>query len=51
MRHDWESNYQTLFTTEVAKVDLAGKTRIDLIVGCDDEDEEAVEVPTITVEL
>jgi len=36
---------------EVAKVDLAGKTRIDLIVGCDDEDEEAVEVPTITVEL
>ena len=40
-----------LLTTEVAKVDLAGKTRIDLIVGCDDEDEEAVEVPTITVEL
>ena len=36
---------------EVAKVDLAGKTRIDLIVGCDDEDEEAVEVPTVTVEL
>jgi hypothetical protein len=33
------------------KVDLAGKTRIDLVVGCDDEDEEAVEVPTITVEL
>ena len=27
---------------EVAKVDLAGKTRIDLVVGCDDEDEEAV---------
>ena len=36
---------------EVAKVDLTGKTRIDLIVGCDDEEEEAVEVPTITVEL
>ena len=36
---------------EVVKVDLTGKTRIDLIVGCDDEEEEAVEVPTITVEL
>ena len=40
-----------LLATEVAKVDLKGKTRIDLVVGCDDEDEEAVEVPTITVEL
>jgi len=40
-----------LLAVEEDKVDLAGKTRIDLVVGCDDEDEEAVEVPTITVEL
>ena len=36
---------------EVAKVDLAGKTKIDLIVGADDEDDEEVDTPIITIEL
>ena len=36
---------------EVAKVDMTGKTRLDLTVGCDDEEGEAVDVPVVTLEL
>lgn len=36
---------------EVAKVDLTGKSQIDLTVGCDDEEGEAVDVPTVTIEV
>jgi len=37
--------------TTVAKLDLSTNRKVDLILGCDDENDETIEVPTITIKL